>query len=249
MIRKKTSKEIEQLTVAGHLLAQVLTRLATEVHVGQTGNALNTIAEEMITAAGATPVFKGYGDPPFPASICVSVNDQVVHGIPNDVPFQEGDIVSIDAGLSLGGLIVDSARTVGVGVVSAQNRRLLSVTREALSRGIAQAMSGNTTGDIGHAVQSYVEKEGFEVVRKLVGHGVGYELHEEPQVPNFGKPGTGTRLEEGMVIAIEPMVTIGSHDVTTADDGWSIIAVSGHPAAHEEHTVVVTQGKPKIISV
>lgn len=249
MIRKKTSTEIRQLEKAGYLLAQVLDRLTQEVRVGQTGTSLNAIAEAMITSAGAEMVFKGYGDPPFPACICVSINDQVVHGIPNNIPFQDGDVVSIDAGLSLGGMIVDSARTVGVGNVTAQHRRLMSVTREALSRGIAMAIVGNTTGDIGHAVQSYVEKEGFEVVRKLVGHGVGYELHEEPQVPNFGKAGTGTILEENMVIAIEPMVTIGSHEVTTAPDGWSIIAASGKPAAHEEHTVVVTSGKPKVVTV
>lgn len=249
MIRKKSRQDIEQLAVAGHVLGTILDALVAKAAVGVTGIELNTVAEDMIRSAGAQPVFKGYGEPPFPASICVSINDQVVHGIPNDTLFQEGDIVSIDAGLSLHGLIVDSARTVGIGNVVPQYQQLLRVTKQALAIGIAQAVVGNTTGDIGYAVQSYVENEGFEVVRKLVGHGVGYELHEDPQVPNFGEQGTGVTLEEGMVIAIEPMVTIGSPDVVTSDDGWSIIAVSGKSAAHEEHTVAITTNGPRILTI
>lgn len=249
MIRKKTSDEIEQLAIAGDLLATVLDALVSRAIPGATGNQLNDIAEQMIAGEGAEPVFKGYGEPPFPSSICVSINEEVVHGIPNDTPFQEGDIVSIDAGLYLGGMIVDSARTVAVGSCTSEHNMLLAVTKKALELGIAAATIGNTTGDIGHAVQSYVEGEGFEVVRKLVGHGVGYELHEDPQVPNFGEPRTGVPLEEGMVIAIEPMVTIGSPDVITAEDGWSIVAVSGKPAAHEEHTIAITANGPRILTV
>lgn len=248
MIRKKTKQDIEQLAKAGDLLARVLDSLVQEARVGTTGKQLDAIAERMMADAGAIPVFKGYGEPAFPACICVSINEQVVHGIPTDIPFQDGNIVSIDAGLSLGGMIVDSARTVGVGSVAPEYEKLLTVTRAALERGIAAAVVGNTTGDIGHAVQSFVEGEGFEVVRKLVGHGVGYELHEDPQVPNFGTAGSGVKLEEGMVIAIEPMVTIGSYDVTTADDGWSIIAVSGKPSAHEEHTVIITSAGPRVVT-
>jgi len=190
----------------------------------------------------------GYGKPPYPATICVSVNEHVVHSIPSDTAFQDGDVVSIDAGLSLHGLIVDSARTVGVGRLSPLNKKLIQVTKQALALGIHEARVGNRTGDIGYAVQSYVEKEGFAVVRDLVGHGVGYSLHEEPQVPNFGVRGAGTLLEEGMVIAIEPMVTQDSHHVETSSDNWSIVAVSGKPAAHEEHTVAITKDGPRILT-
>lgn len=248
MIRKKTQDEIEQLAISGKLLGNILDELSVHAIPGATGRQLDAIAERMITSAGALPVFKGYGDPPFPAAICISVNEQVVHGIPNDVPFQEGDVVSIDAGLSLGGMIVDAARTVGVGALSDENTQLLTVTAQGLDRGIAQAIIGNTTGDIGYAVQSFVESKGFEVVRELVGHGVGFELHEEPQVPNFGEKGKGVNLEDGMVIAIEPMVTIDIPDVETASDGWSVLAVSGKPAAHEEHTVAITKDGPRILT-
>lgn len=249
MIRKKSPKEIEQLAVAGHLLGSILDTLVATAAVGVTGNQLNAIAEKMIADAGAEPVFKGYGEPPFPASICVSINEQVVHGIPSDIPFRDGDIVSIDAGLLLGGMIVDSARTVGIGSITEEYAHLLTVTKQALAIGIAQALPGSPVGNIGHAIQEYVEGEGFEVVRKLVGHGVGYELHEDPQVPNFGLAGLGPILEVGMVIAIEPMVTIGSPDVDTADDGWAIVAASGKSAAHEEHTIAITKSGPLILTV
>lgn len=248
MARIKTLEEIEKLAKAGALLSSILDTLTAKAVVGATGKELNALAEQMMNDAGATPVFLGYGDPAYPASICVSVNDQVVHGIPSSTLFVDGDIVSIDAGLSLDGLIVDSARTVAVGSVTPECQRLVDVTKKALEIGISKAVIGNTTGDIGAAVQAYVEGEGFEVVRKLVGHGVGHELHEDPQVPNFGAAGTGAVLEEGMVIAIEPMVTIGNHDVTTAPDKWSIIAVSGKPAAHEEHTIAITKNGPKILT-
>ncbi len=248
MVSLKSPQEIKLLAEAGALLGEILTELVEKATVGATGKELDARAQEMMKAAGAIPVFLGYGKPPYPASICVSVNEQVVHGIPSDTPFQEGDIVSIDGGLSLHGLIVDSARTVGVGRVSAEHARLMEVTRQALARGIEQARIGNRTGDIGYAVQSYVEESGLEVVRALVGHGVGYELHEEPQVPNFGTKGAGTLLQEGMVIAIEPMVTQDSPDVEQSPDEWSIVAVSGKAAAHEEHTIAITTGGPIILT-
>lgn len=249
MVSPKSPQEIELLREAGTLLGSILTTLAEKVAVGVTGKELDTLARDMMQEAGATPVFLGYGNPPYPAAICVSVNDQVVHGIPNDTPFQEGDIVSIDGGLSLNNLIVDSARTVGVGNVSSQNASLMKVTKRALEIGIAEARIGKRTGDIGYAVQSYVESNGFHVVRALVGHGVGYELHEEPQVPNFGSRGAGALLTENMVIAIEPMVTIDSPDVATSPDEWSIVAVSGKPAAHEEHTIAITKEGPRILTL
>lgn len=244
----KSPEEIAHLQQGGALLGSILDELTSRVAVGVTGKELDAIAEKMMRDAGAMPAFLGYGEPAFPATICVSINEQVVHGIPSSALFTEGDIVSIDAGLSLHGMIVDSARTVGVGTVSPEYQRLMDVAKKALQIGIEQAVIGNTTGDIGYAVQSYVEGEGFEVVRKLVGHGVGHELHEDPQVPNFGAPGTGTLLKEGMVIAIEPMVTIGDADVVTAPDNWSIIAVSGKPAAHEEHTIAITKDGPRILT-
>ncbi len=248
MVALKTPQEIEHLAEAGALLGSILATLSKTIAPGVTGTDLNRIAHDAMQSAGAVPVFLGYGNPPYPATICVSVNDQVVHGIPTDVPFQDGDIVSIDAGLSLHGLIVDSARTVGVGRVSPEDARLMRVTKRALELGITEATVGNMTGDIGHAIASHVEKNGFEVVRALVGHGVGYELHEDPQVPNFGSKGTGVKLVAGMVIAIEPMVTYDSPDVRTATDKWSIIAVSGKAAAHQEHTVAITQEGPRILT-
>ncbi|MDA1169514.1 MAG: type I methionyl aminopeptidase [bacterium] len=248
MVAVKSPQEIELLAEAGALLGSILDVLVKKATAGITGKALDALAQDMMQDAGGVPVFLGYGKPPYPAAICVSVNNQVVHGIPNDAPFREGDIVSIDAGLSLHDMIVDSARTVGIGSVSAQHSKLIKVTKQALDLGIAQARIGNRTGDIGYAVQSYVESNGFEVVRDLVGHGVGYSLHEDPQVPNFGSKGAGTALVEGMVIAIEPMVTIDSPDVATSSDNWSIIATSGKVAAHEEHTIAITKDGPRILT-
>ncbi len=244
----KTPREIESLRRAGKLLGEILDTLVQRVSVGVTGNELDALARRMMEDASAKPAFLGYGNPPYPAVICVSRNDQVVHGIPSDIPFAEGDVVSIDAGLSLEGMIVDSARTVGIGTLISEHARLMDVTRRALALGIAQAAAGNTTGDIGHAVQQYVEGEGFQVVRALVGHGVGHALHEEPQVPNFGKAGSGTLLQEGMVIAIEPMVTMADYRVETSEDGWSIVTRTGEYAAHEEHTIAITKDGPVILT-
>lgn len=249
MIRKKSGDDITKLERAGKLLGQLLEKLVAMADVGVTGKELDTFAQQFIKDNGATPAFLNYGEPPFPGSICVSINAEVVHGIPKDIPFQEGDIVGIDAGLWFEGMVVDAARTVAIGQISEENKHLMDVTKKALELGIEQAVVGNTTGDIGHAVQQYVEDNGLEVVRALVGHGVGYDLHEEPQVPNFGRAGSGVKLEEGMVIAIEPMVTFVSPDVITAADGWSIVALSGKPAAHEENTIAITKGGPKIVTL
>jgi methionyl aminopeptidase len=248
MVALKTPQEIKLLAEAGALLSALLDELTSLVAVGITGKQLDDRAREILAHAGATPAFLGYGNPPYPAAICVSVNEQVVHGIPTSVPFKDGDVVSIDAGLFLHDLIVDSARTVGVGRISAEHAKLIDVTKIALQKGIDQAQVGKRTGDIGYAVQSYVEGNGFEVVRDLVGHGVGYALHEDPQVPNFGTPGAGTLLEEGMVIAIEPMVTIQSSRVHTSPDKWSIVASSGKAASHEEHTIAITKNGPRILT-
>jgi len=249
MITKKSPKDIEKLARAGALLATILDGLVKRAIVGATGKDLDAYALHEMELAGAKPAFLGYGQPPFPGSICVSVNAEVVHGLPRDIPFITGDIVGIDAGLWLDGVVVDSARTVGIGTISKENEHLMSVTKRALEIGIQQAQVGNTTGDIGHAIQEYVESEELEVVRALVGHGVGYDLHEEPQVPNFGKAGSGTRLVEGIVIAIEPMVTFVSPEIMTASDGWSIVALSGKPSAHEEHTIAITKNGPRILTV
>ncbi|HSX25216.1 MAG TPA: type I methionyl aminopeptidase [Candidatus Andersenbacteria bacterium] len=248
MITKKSPEDIQKLARAGHLLGTILDELVARAVVGATGKELDQYAKDAMSAAGADPAFLGYGEPPFPGTICVSINAEVVHGIPRDIPFVNGDIVGIDAGLWLDGVIVDAARTVGIGEISEENKHLMSVTKKALEIGIAQADIGNTTGDIGHAIQTYVESEKLEVVRALVGHGVGYDLHEEPQVPNFGNAGSGVKLEEGMVIAIEPMVTYISPEVITAADGWSIVALSGKPSAHEEHTVAITKDGPIILT-
>lgn len=248
MVAVKSTHEIELLAEAGALLASLLDELVARAIVGLTGKDLDDYARAYMKRAGAKPAFLGYGKPPYPAAICISVNDQVVHGIPSEVPFQDGDIISIDAGLVLHGLFVDAARTVGVGRVFPEHQTLMDVTKKALEIGIAHARVGNRTGDIGYAVQQYVESHGFEVVRDLVGHGVGYELHEDPQVPNFGTKGAGTLLTEGMVIAIEPMVTMHSPQVATAPDKWSIVAVSGKPAAHEEDTIAITKNGPRILT-
>lgn len=251
MIRLKTPLEIERLATGGALLAAILDQLCGEARAGVTPRQLDARARELTAAAGVRPSFLNYapkGSRPYPAALCVSVNHAVVHGLPNDVPLAEGDVAGIDLGLVYEGLYLDSARTVGVGRVSQEAQRLMAVTREALQRGMAQARAGQTIGDIGAAVQSYVEANGYSVVRALVGHGVGFAVHEDPRVPNFGTPGSGIRLAEGLVIAIEPMVTVGGAEVVTADDGWTVQTKGGGLAAHEEHMVAVTKSGPRILT-
>ncbi|MBI4022344.1 MAG: type I methionyl aminopeptidase [Candidatus Andersenbacteria bacterium] len=252
MIRLKTDAEIARLARGGALLAAMLEELCSEVRAGVTPRQLDARARELVARARARPSFLDYapkGSKPYPAALCVSVNRAVVHGLPNDVPLAEGDVVGIDLGLVYEGMYVDSARTVGVGRISPEAQRLIAVTREALARGIAQARAGQTVGDIGAAVQAYVEANDFSVVRALVGHGVGYAVHEDPRVPNFGIPGKGVRLETGLVIAIEPMVTFGGAEVITAADGWTVETKGGGLAAHEEHTVAVTAAGPRVLTL
>lgn len=252
-ISLKTPKEIELLAEGGAILAAILKDLAKMSVVGATGIELDTYAQKKIKEAGTTPAFLNYapgGHKPFPAALCVSVNHGLVHGLPNATPFAEGDVVGLDLGLVYKGMYLDSAHTVIVGKTSSPKvTELLAVTKKSLEIGIAAAKVGNTTGDIGHAVQQYVEGEGFGVVRQLVGHGVGHAVHEDPKVPNYGKAGTGTKLVEGLVIAIEPMVTIGDPLVGEGDDGWTVVTADGHIAAHEEHTVAVTANGPRILTI
>ena len=246
----KTAAEIEAMAEAGAVLARCHDLMAAEVAVGVTTAHLDAIAEEYILSQGAVPAFKGYpGTTPFPASICPSVNDQVVHAIPGAYALRDGDVLSIDCGVVLDGWVADAARTYAVGAVTPIAARLIESTRASLDRGIAACIVGNHVGDIGHAVQAEVEAAGFAVVQSLVGHGVGRSMHEEPQVPNYGRPGSGPELREGYVIAIEPMVNAGRHEVMLADDGWTIATKDGSLSAHWEHTVAVTADGPRILTL
>ncbi|HHW13919.1 MAG TPA: type I methionyl aminopeptidase, partial [Firmicutes bacterium] len=227
-------------------VAEALARLGELVAPGVTTGELDRFAEEFFRSRGAVPAFKGYNG--FPASICTSVNEQVVHGIPGSRVLQAGDIISIDAGAIVDGFYGDSAATFPVGEVDAEAERLLAATREALARGIAQARVGNRLSDISHAVQAWVEAQGFSVVREYVGHGIGRAMHEAPAIPNYGPPGRGPRLKAGMVLAIEPMVNAGGYEVATEDDQWTVVTVDGRLSAHFEHTVAVTGDGPLILT-
>jgi methionyl aminopeptidase len=239
-------EEVEAIRAAARLVARTLRMLASEVRPGVSTAELDRLAETFIRGQGGRPSFKGYRG--FPASICSSVNEEVVHGIPGPRVLRQGDIIGIDVGVEMDGYHGDAAWTFAVGPVSAETTRLLDVTREALMKGIAQACVGNRVGDISHAIQSHVEAHGFSVVRSLVGHGIGREMHEEPQVPNYGLPGRGLKLMAGQVLAIEPMVNAGSAEVVTRDDGWTIASQDGTLSAHFEHTVAVDAEGPAILS-
>ena len=247
MIIRKSAKEIEQMERAGRVVVETLDLLGQHIRPGVTTEELDELAEEFIRSQGGEPTFKGYRG--YPASICTSPNAMVVHGIPGSYVVEEGDLLSIDLGVTLDGLVADSCVTFGVGRIDPDAQRLLDVCRVALDAGIEQARAGNHVGDISHAVQQVVEGAGFSVVRSLVGHGVGRSYHEEPQIPNFGEPGRGRPLHEGMTIAIEPMITAGSPDVYLHDDGWSISTEDGSLAAHFEHTVAVTADGPRILTL
>jgi methionyl aminopeptidase len=242
----KSPAEIERMRVANALVARVLDRLAAMVAPGVTTRELDRVAERLVREGGAEPAFKGYRG--YPATLCASVNDQVVHGIPSSRPLAEGDIVSLDIGVKLNGYYGDSAITVPVGTIGAESRRLLEVTQGALERGIAQVRIGGRVSDIGHAIQQHVERAGFSVVREFVGHGIGASLHEEPQIANYGEPGRGPRLAEGMVFAIEPMVNMGRPAVRVLADGWTAVTKDGSLSAHFEHTVAVTRGGPLVLT-
>ena len=246
MIVCRSAAEIERLRVAGQLVASVLEALESAVAPGVTTLDLDRLAERLIREGGAEPAFLGYRG--FPASLCASVNDEVIHGIPSSRALKVGDIVSLDIGAKLDGYYGDSAVTVPVGPVAASAADLLRVTRESLGKAIAQVRAGGRLSDIGHAVQSWVEAHGYSVVREFVGHGIGERLHEEPNVPNYGLPGRGPKLAEGMVLAIEPMVAAGRADVKVLGDRWTAVTKDGSLAAHFEHTVVVTAGEPLVLT-
>ncbi len=248
MIRLKSEPQIETIAAAGAIVAEVLKLAAEMVRPGVTTGALDEAAEALIRShPGAKPAFKGlYG---FPATLCTSVNEEVVHGIPSVArTLEAGDIVSVDVGVKLEGLFADAAVTLAVGEVDDETHRLLDRTRSALDIGIAQARPGSRLGDLGAAVQAHVEAAGFSVIRELVGHGVGEAPHEEPQVPNFGQPGRGARMESGLVIAIEPMVNQGGPGIRTLDDGWTVVTADGSLSAHFEHTVAVTADGPQVLT-
>jgi methionyl aminopeptidase len=242
----KTPGEIEAMAASGAVLAAAHEAMAAAVAVGVTTRELDAIAEQTIRAAGATPAFLGYQG--FPATICPSVNDQVVHAIPGDYALVDGDLISIDCGAALDGWVSDAARTYVVGTGNQAAVRLAEVTRRSLAAGIGAAVVGNRIGDIGHAVQTVVEAAGFSCVQSLVGHGVGRSMHEPPNVPNFGTPGTGEPLVAGLVIAIEPMVNAGGPDVMLGPDGWTVTTRDGTLSAHWEHTVAVTAAGPRILT-
>ncbi len=247
MIICKSEQELGYMREAGRVVAGALEAVAKAISPGVTTAELDRIAEEYILSKGARPAFKGlYG---FPATICASVNEEVVHGIPGLKKLRSGDIISIDIGAEINGYYGDSAQTFPVGDIAPEVQKLLDVTREALARGIEMARSGNRLFDISHAVQSYVEKHGFSVVRDYVGHGIGRKMHEEPQVPNFGRPGRGPRLRPGMTLAIEPMVNMGVYQVQTLPDNWTVVTKDGKPSAHFEHTVAITDGEPVILTL
>ncbi len=231
---------------AGKIVAGLLELMEKEVRPGITTGMLDEIAERYIRSHGAEPAFKGYHG--FPASICASVNEEVVHGIPGDRLLQDGDIVGIDVGAKIDGFFSDAARTFPVGKVDAESLKLIEVTRDAMNQGIAKAVEGNRLSDISHAVQQHAEKHGFGVVRKYTGHGIGRNLHEEPQVPNFGRPNQGPKLVEGMALAIEPMLNAGTHEVDELSDGWTVVTKDGKRSAHFEQSIVVGKDKAEILT-
>jgi len=246
VIVRKSDAEIETMAAAGRILADCLDELMAAVRPGITTRQLDRLAEEYIRGRGGVPSFKGYRG--FPGSICTSPNDMVVHGIPGRYKVHDGDLLSIDVGVTFGGFIADSAVTVGVGQVTPEGERLMQATQASLEAALRRCVVGARLGDVSHAVQRVVEEAGFSVVRSLVGHGVGRDMHEDPQIPNYGKPGTGPRLEAGMVFAIEPMVNVGGHEVFVAPDGWAIHSADNSLSAHFEHTVAVTAGGPRVLT-
>ncbi|CAN5371392.1 type I methionyl aminopeptidase [soil metagenome] len=247
MIVRKSRQEIEGMARAGELVAATIQHVGEQLQPGITTGELDRIAEDFIREHAGVPTSKGYRG--FPAATCISPNAMVVHGIPGRHRVQEGDVISVDVGVTLDGLVADSAYTYAVGEIDAETQRLLDVGEEALLAGIEQARAGNRVGDISHAVQQVVEGAGFSVVRSLVGHGVGRSYHEEPQVPNFGEPGRGPLLQSGMTLAIEPMITAGGPDVYLHDDEWSISTQDGSMAAHFEHTFAVAEeGPPEVLT-
>jgi methionyl aminopeptidase len=246
MIIRKTPEQVDLMAASGEILVRCLKMLAAKTRAGITTEELDAAAEKFIRSQGAEPVFKGYRG--FPGSICASPNSMVVHGIPDGYQLKRGDLLSIDVGVTKDGWVSDAAMTVPVGPVTAESQNLLDVTKASLFAGVEQMQSGNHLGDVSSAIQWTVEAEGLSIIRTLVGHGVGREMHEEPQVPNFGEPGKGPELEEGMVLAIEPMVNVGGAEISMGDDGWAVYSEDGSMAAHFEFTVAVTPDGPRILT-
>ena len=248
MIYLKNAQQLDCMRKSGALLYEVLCRLREAIKPGMSTAELDVYAEQLIRKHKAIPSFLDYQG--YPASICASINDEVVHGIPaDDVIIQEGDIISVDCGLILDGWQADSAFTEGVGEISAEARKLIDVTEESFFKGIRKAVAGNHLGDIGHAVQSHAESFGYGVVRDLTGHGIGRDMHEDPSVPNFGRPGHGTRLRAGMTLAIEPMIAMGDYHVAQLDDGWTIVTEDGSLCSHYEHTIAINEhGLPELLT-
>jgi methionyl aminopeptidase len=245
-IVRKTPEEVERIAASGRVLARCHRLLRSKARPGVTTDELDTAAERFIRSQGARPAFKGYRG--FPSSICASPNSMVVHGIPGDYALSRGDVLSLDIGVELDGWISDAAVTLPIGPVSDVARGLLASTGAALYDGIEQCVAGNRLGDVSAAIQRRVESDGYSIIRSLVGHGVGRDMHEDPQIPNYGSPGTGPLLEEGMVLAIEPMVNVGGHDVRLGADNWAVYSEDGSLAAHFEHTVAITAGGPRILT-
>lgn len=246
MIILKSEREINYLRDAGRIVAETLVEVKKAAKPDVTTMELDRIAEEYIKSCGATPAFKGYHG--FPGNICSSVNEEVVHGIPGLKKLKNGDTVSIDIGAVINGYYGDAAITIPIGEVDAEVQQLLDVTEQSLYKGIEQAIVGNRLSDISHAVQKHAESFGYGVVRDYVGHGIGRNMHEDPQVPNYGPPGRGPRLKSGMTLAIEPMINMGTHEVKTLDDGWTVITSDGKRSAHFEHTIVITPDGPEILT-
>jgi methionyl aminopeptidase len=246
MIMRKRAEELEKMRRAGRVVGETLAILQAAVRPGVTTQELDEIAEREIRARGAIPSFKGYRG--FPATICTSINSEIVHGIPGNRPLREGDLIKLDAGAIVEGYHGDSAVTVPVGEVSQEALKLIETTERSLQAGIAEAKAGNRIHDIGAAVQTTAEGAGFSVVREYVGHGIGRALHEDPPVPNYGKPGTGLKLEPGLVIAIEPMVNVGSYETRLLPDGWTVVTADGALSAHFEHTIAITDDGPEVLT-
>ena len=253
MILIKSPKEIEYMRESGRIVALALNEMEKAVRPGITTKDLDTIATTVLKEEGAIPSFKGQmgfeGSKPYPATICASVNNQIIHGIPDNYVLKEGDIISIDMGALKNGYHGDAARTFAVGNSPDEAKKLIEVTKQSFFEGIKNAVNGNRVSDISHAVQTYAESFGFSVVRDFVGHGVGKELHEDPQVPNYGKPGRGPRLAKGMVIAVEPMINAGSYDIDILKNGWTVVTVDGKLSAHYENTILITDGEPEILTM
>jgi methionyl aminopeptidase len=249
VIVRKSRNEVERMARAGEIVAETIALLGEHARPGTTTGELDRIADEFIHSRGGTPTFKGYRGPyPYPASICTSPNDVVVHGIPNGYELADGDVLSVDVGVTLDGFVADSAYTFAIGDVDEEAERLLEVCNAALHAGIEQAQAGHRLTDISHAIQRTTEEAGFSVVKSLVGHGVGRAMHEDPQIPNYGEPGRGPTLAPGMTLAIEPMINAGSQEVVVRPDQWTIATADGSLSAHFEHTVAITEEGPRILT-